>query len=396
MFSDRSSFGRTPGVDDERWPGLANLSQSIFAALGASGFQNRFKLERSHSICLLLIDGLGWNLLEAHAHKAPFLASLMQANGSFKVGFPSTTAASLSSLTCGQGSGVHGIVGCSFALDIQTAFAPLMWSTFARTANVDAAGAPDARSFISAKGAWERAQESGIAISNVIAGKYAGSDFSQAIYKAGAMVAAPSYEAFPALIAGALATEMPAFCYAYFGDLDFCGHLFGPGSEPWLKQLEAADRLALAIARSLPRETTMMIVADHGMATLAPESTHDFDEDRALQEGVTDVFGDIRARHVHTASDQEDSVRQRWQNRLGEDFLVLSKAQAIGQGLFGDVVLREAEARMGDLIVIPTGRGGIIRSQVERDPSSWLGHHGALTDDDQVVPLLMCAGQALY
>lgn len=389
-----SRFSQTLGLTDEQWPGLANLSESIFASLGATGFRNALNVERSQSTCLLLIDGLSWNLLEAHADRAPFLASLMQAKRTFRVGFPATTAVSLSSLTSGHCSGAHGIVGCTFALDAHTVFAPLVWATGTRKAGVRATVAPGTSEFIKQKTAWERAHDGGIAISSVIDGRFAGSRFSQAIYKAGSVVAALHFKDFPGLIANALKTELPAFCYAYFSDLDFCGHRYGPGSEHWLRQLQVVDRLALSISQSLPRETTMMIVADHGMVTLAKEAIHDFDRDTALQEGVTGLYGDVRARHVYTTEDQTDAVRQRWQNRLGDDFWVLSKAEAIAEKLFGAGVQGDAEARIGDLVVIPTGRGGVIRSRMEKLQSAWVGHHGALTDEDQVVPLLVCSGQA--
>ncbi|PSS58239.1 alkaline phosphatase family protein [Pseudomonas sp. BBP2017] len=383
-FNDLQSLGET-------WPGLANLTQSIFAALGGQGFRNSFRLNRSQATCLLLIDGLGWNLLQAHARHAPFLASLMQADSHFRVGFPATTATSLASVTSGLGCGAHGIVGCSFALDQQTELSPLSWTTAALQARAQPGVAPAPESFIVPPDAWSLASTQGIAISTVMLGRYANSAFSQAIYKAARILPAPAYDAYPELINTALATDEPAFCFAYFGDLDFAGHLFGPGSEAWIKQLEIADRLAQAIARKLPERVQMVIIADHGMLALDNEQVRDFDLDPVLQEGVHAIAGDIRARYLYVPTHQ-DRVHQRWQNHLGEQYRVLSKAQAIAAGLFGDVLLSQAEARIGDLIVVPTGAGGIIRSEVETHASQWRGHHGALTDEDQRVPLLMCTG----
>ncbi|WP_010226441.1 alkaline phosphatase family protein [Pseudomonas donghuensis] len=376
----------------ETWPGLANLTQSIFAALGGHGFRNAFRLDHSRSTCLLLIDGLGWNLLQAHARHAPFLASLMQPDSHFKVGFPATTATSLASVTSGLGSGAHGIVGCGFALDEQTELSPLTWTTSPLQVEAQASVAPPPEAFIVPVDAWSQAAAQGVAISTVMLGRYANSDFSRAIYKAGTILPAPAYDAYPQLINAALAVPGPAFCFAYFGDLDFAGHLFGPGSEGWLKQLAIADQLAQAIARRLPEQARMMVIADHGMQALDSEQVHDFDLDPVLQEGVRAMAGDIRARYLYTHEHQQDRVHERWQNRLGDQYRVLSKAQAIAKGLFGDVLLSQAEARIGDLIVIPSGAGGIIRSEVEKPPSQWRGHHGALTDEDQLVPLLMCSG----
>lgn len=381
-FNDSQLMGET-------WPGLASLTQSIFAALGGRGFRNSFHLDRSQATCLLLIDGLGWNLLQAHARHAPFLASLMQPDGHFRVGFPATTAASLASVSSGLGSGAHGIVGCSFALDEHTELSPLSWTTAALHAQAQPGSAPAPGAFIVPPDAWSLASAQGIAISTVMLGRYANSAFSQAIYKAGEILPAPAYDAYPQLINAALERSGPAFCFAYFGDLDFAGHLYGPGSEAWLNQLEIADQLAQAIADKLPDSVQLMVIADHGMLALDNAQVRDFDLDPVLQEGVRAIAGDIRARHVYVAA-QQDRIHERWQNRLGDEYRVMSKAQAIARGLFGDVMLSQAEARIGDLIVVPTGAGGIIRSEVEKHASQWRGHHGALTDDDQRVPLLMC------
>ncbi|PWB35450.1 AP protein [Pseudomonas sp. SDI] len=377
---------------DATWPGLASLTQSIFSGLGGQGFRNAFHLDRSASTCLLLLDGLGWNLLQAHAQHAPFLASLMQPDGHFKVGFPATTASSLAALSSGMGSGAHGIVGCSFMLDEHVELSPLSWTSTSLQAGVVAPPAPPPESFIVPQTAWTQARDQGIAVSTVMLGRYADSAFTKAIYRSARILAAPAYDAYPALVQDALAVEGPAFCFAYFDDLDFAGHVFGPGSPAWLKQLEVADQLARAIAERLPESATLMAIADHGMVDLDPARVRDFDSEPALQEGVWALTGDIRARYLYTRIEQQDRVHERWQNSLGDDYLVLSKSQAIASGLFGDVMLSQAEARIGQLIVVPTGRGGIVRSELETHASQWRGHHGALTDEDQLVPLLMCSG----
>ncbi len=371
------------------WPGLANLSQSILAALGAVGFRNAFELAPSSATCLLLIDGLGHALLREHAAQAPFLAALMKPEGVFHVGFPATTASSLAALASGLGSGAHGIVGCSFALDEDSEFSPLTWTCAPFAAN-QAAGVPLPERFIAPQTAWEQATEQGLRISTVMPARYADSAYTRAIYRGSQILGAPSYYAYPELVRQALSVNAPAYCFAYFADLDFAGHLFGPGSEAWLAQLRIADRLAEAIYQQLPPGARLMVTADHGMLGLDSAEVVDFDRESGLQEDVRAVAGDIRARHIYIDGAAHDRVLARWRDRLAQHYQVLSKADAIAGGLFGDVLLSQAEARIGDLIVVPTGGGGIIRSEVEPAASRWLGHHGALTDADQVVPLLVC------
>ena len=89
-------------------------------AVGA--FRNgRRRVRRPHSLarriagaCVLLIDGLGADLLDTYAEDAPVLAGLR--GQTLQVGFPSTTAAGLAAIGTGCRSGEHGMVGLSFRL----------------------------------------------------------------------------------------------------------------------------------------------------------------------------------------------------------------------------------------------------------------------------------------
>ncbi|MGI8553070.1 MAG: alkaline phosphatase family protein, partial [Dehalococcoidia bacterium] len=92
---------------------LAEVVPSLLSALGASGFANPLAIEPLAGACLLLIDGLGWQVLREHARDAPFLSSLAAGAKPLTSGFPSTTAASLASVGTGLPPGEHGFVGCT-------------------------------------------------------------------------------------------------------------------------------------------------------------------------------------------------------------------------------------------------------------------------------------------
>ena len=53
---------------------LADVGPSVLAGLGVPGLTNVLGLPAEPNVCLLLIDGLGWQLLQAHAPSAPFLS----------------------------------------------------------------------------------------------------------------------------------------------------------------------------------------------------------------------------------------------------------------------------------------------------------------------------------
>ena len=62
---------------------LAELLPSLLAALDVPGARNPLGLEPLRRVCLLVVDGLGWELLLANRESAPFLAAVL---GSYLVG----------------------------------------------------------------------------------------------------------------------------------------------------------------------------------------------------------------------------------------------------------------------------------------------------------------------
>ncbi len=69
------------------------------------GEDNVLGLPQVSRACLLVVDGLGWDLLRSHRAAAPFLAGLTETGCWLAAGFPSTTVTSLSSLGTGQAAG---------------------------------------------------------------------------------------------------------------------------------------------------------------------------------------------------------------------------------------------------------------------------------------------------
>jgi Type I phosphodiesterase / nucleotide pyrophosphatase len=91
---------------------LGELMPSIGAHLGVPGFaEDAFRLPESTRYVVVLIDGLGWNLLRRAARETPYLASLLGSAQSITSAVPSTTVTSLASLGTGLPPGQHGLVG---------------------------------------------------------------------------------------------------------------------------------------------------------------------------------------------------------------------------------------------------------------------------------------------
>jgi hypothetical protein len=187
----------------------------------------------------------------------------------------------------------------------------------------------------------------------------------------------------------AVSSSARSLCYAYHGDLDLLGHVYGVGSLPWRLQLAHVDRLAAVIAEGLPPGAQLVVIADHGMVTVPEQARLDFDTEPALQAGVRLLGGDPRARYVYTEPGATDDVCVAWCELIGDRAWIPTRDEAIAAGWFGPVVELPIRDRIGDLIVAARTDFAIVQSRVTPTMSTLIGHHGSLTAEEQLVPLLV-------
>ncbi len=368
---------------------LADVLPAARAAVG--GADTALGFPPCRAIAVLLVDGLGWTLLDEHASEAPFLASLADGQP-LTAGFPTTTATSLTTLGTGRCAGAHGIVGYTFAEPSGTLFRPLSWST---------TGPPHERR--SLLGSWppetaqpeqtvlEQAATDGVDVRLVVPRDFRDTGLTRAAFRGAQFHGVNAFGDLASGVLDALAGSGPALCYAYHGDLDLLGHIHGPGSTPWRFQLRQIDGLVEMIAGRLPPSTALVVVADHGMVELDPGAALDADTEPALQAGVRLIGGEVRSRHVYTEDGARADVLAAWETAVGERGLVLTREQAIDEGWFGPSVPADVRDRIGDVLVVMRD-SGIVRSVAEPMESSLRGHHGSLTAAEQLVPALVVTG----
>ena len=339
----------------------------------------------ARSACLLLIDGLGWHLLRDHAADAPFLAALAEGTEPLSVGFPATTATSIASLGTGRPSGEHGITGYTFVARSGVVLNALTWCS---QSGVDLRGSAVPEQVQPHDTVLQRAAAAGLDVRVVAPPLQQGSGLTRAALRGGEFHAA---HALGDLAAGVLAgVTGRGVCYAYHGDLDLVGHRYGPGSLPWRLQLQLVDRLVAMIAERLPAGALLVVVADHGMVELTDPV--DADADERLRAGVGVIAGDVRARHVHAAPGAAADVLATWREVLGPRAQVLARADAVAAGWFGPIVADGVRERIGDVVVAAQGGAGVLCRIAEPRESAMVGHHGSLTDAEQLVPFLLVTG----
>ncbi|MEU5882204.1 nucleotide pyrophosphatase/phosphodiesterase family protein [Spirillospora sp. NPDC047279] len=353
---------------------LADVPTSVLAALDVPGFANVLELPELPRACVLIIDGLGWELLRAHPDEAPFLSTLP--GGPLTAGFPATTVASLGSLATGLPPGGHGLLGVQVAIPgAGRLLNCLRWKD----------PEVDPRTFQPAPTVYEKAAADGVDVSYVALGFYRDSGLSNATVRGATYRPAEDLGELVGRTQQALREGDRSFVTVYHADLDSTGHRYGCGSDDWRFQLRFVDLLAERIAAVLPAGSALYVTADHGMVD--PTERVDYDQVPELQAGVAMLGGDARCRYVYADDGAAPDVLAAWQGLLGDRAWVYSREDAVAEGWFGPVE-PEMLGRIGDVIAVPYTDMAIIASRLEPFASLMTGMHGSLVPAEQLVPLL--------
>lgn len=372
---------------------LADVVPSLLAGFDVPGMADVLGLAGASRVCVLLIDGLGWHLLNEYGSDATFLTSLAVKSSPITAGFPASTATNITALATGMPAGEHGIVGYSFAVrpGEDELLNALRWHRYGVAGHVDLRSVLVPEEVQPRRTAFERATDAGVAVRLVTPIVQADSGLSRAALRGGRFDGIYALGDLVSRTLEALHERDRLICYTYHADLDSIGHIYGPGSDPWRRQLAFVDQIAAAIAEDLPPGGALVVTGDHGMVTVEGSGWVDFDTDPVLQDGVRMLGGEARARHIYTAAGAETEVRARWTEVLGDRAWIVSRDEAIAAGWFGPHVAEHVRPRIGELIVAASGSLAIVRSKAEPELSRVVGHHGSLTADEQLVPLLVAS-----
>ncbi|WP_205718172.1 alkaline phosphatase family protein [Actinomadura soli] len=353
---------------------LADLPPSVLASLGVADAVNVLGLPPSPRVCVLLIDGLGWQQLKAHPDEAPYLNAMD--GGPITSGFPATTVSSLGSLGTGAPPGAHGLLGVQVAIPgTGRLLNCLRWQ--------DDSVAPE--EFQPVPTVYERAAADGVEVGYVALRQYRGTALSRATARGARYHAADGLGQLVGRTELALRQGDRSFVTVYHADLDSTGHRYGTASADWRHQLRFMDMLAQRIAAVLPPGAALYVTADHGMVD--PTERVDADTVPELRDGVALLGGDARARYVYSEPGAHAGVLAAWTALLGDRAWVVPRDEAVADGWFGPLGPGMLE-RIGDVIAVPHADLAIVASEREPWLNRMVGMHGSLVPAEQLVPLL--------
>ncbi|OKL49946.1 alkaline phosphatase family protein [Boudabousia marimammalium] len=356
-------------VPDASSPHLSWVAPSIQQAF-AGKIQTKLGSLHSESIMLIMIDGLGFRLLEQYRGHARNLWGIAKDTEPGYTCAPSTTAAAITTTLTGYLPGATNMVGYSAFMEgryfdlITFKQAPELvegWQPM-----------PTLAELLSADGVPTRA---------VLPDAYHNSGLTHAALRGAELIGAESPEERVGKLSRLL--SVPGLTYGYWSEVDHAGHLYGVGSDHWIAALEETDAQIGVLIRQAGENHRIIIVADHGMVNAPVEQRIDLLDHPQLAENVITLAGEPRAVHVHTLPGAAASVRDIWAEYLDGKAWIPSFAELANlQG--------GASSLQGSFVAYAKDQVTIVDSRCQSSAMIEMpGVHGSLTETEMQVPILV-------
>lgn len=348
-------------------------------------------------VVLAFVDGFGWNHFQRVRHDHSFLTRLTEhaTVTPLTAGYPSETAAAVSTIHTGHQPCEHGVLGWNAHVPslggyIQT----LPFTDHEHTPLGEVCNDPDPADLIDESTLYERLDARSVLIQPTGINE---NPYNAQVTRGAELVnhENPAQAAYR-VRAQLEGTTEPTYCYCYLSHVDTFSHTHGVIHEETDAQLasvcraierEIIEKLDPAIAE----RTLLLVLADHGeIDTTPPERINvgSFDLDRHLQRdeqgAPIPVVGGPRNLQFYAREGHRNALRTALEDSLAPlDPLVLDRERIIDEDLFGDREPSDRfKRRCPDVLVVP--RTGFARDA--DDPLTKVGMHGGLHPDEMLIP----------
>lgn len=339
-------------------------------------------LPTAEQIVVVLIDGLGSQLLAERGGHAPFLRQLLETGQVISAGFPTTTVTSMAMFGVGRGPGASKIAGYSLRSPTTGNLVNLLsWR-----------GEPDPAGWQPHETIFEKLAAANVPVLRTGAPHFADSGLTQVALRGGDFSGFTEFSEGVDLTLRRLRTHPGGIVYLYWWEIDRIGHHRGWKSMEWADALTDLDRQMRRLVDNLPAGTLLALTADHGMVDVPMGARRDVAAEPALREDVELVGGEPRMLHLYCRPGTAEQVAQRWREELGASAWVMLREEAVAHGLFGVLEERTTEV-LGDVIVALSDISAIVDSRTMPPHSlKLIGLHGSATAAETEIPLLTYQG----
>lgn len=434
---------RPGGIILPRYDGrsIVNVPATICAALGVPPPTDAPPLDPSilppamldgvSAVVLLLVDGLGWDLLQTilfgtewneedtvgELALVPWVLAARRGEpwavaAQITSVFPSSTMPALATLNTGLAPAGHGLMGWTTYLEEFGEAAELArWGPADRPGSyqdVDL-GMYDAVEFFGRRTLHQHLRDHGVQPTVVCPASFKGSGYSKMAFRGARFEGYHATSTVPLIVKDALSSDASPehrtrrYVYAYWPTVDTVEHHarrrwdcypYGPQHLPdVVEEIAALDfSLSRHFRTEQPGDSTLLLLtSDHGHVFCRPRDYVRFDTDATLMDNLLCApTGERRLVYLHAKPGRADFVRSHCERRYARAATILESEAAFAQGLFGpSTPTAAARRRAGDLVLVARGEWQLMTShRPGQDPVFMYGNHGGLDPREMAVPLI--------
>lgn len=365
---------------------ILNLSCSILQHYGIKPKHptlysiDRLLAKNPKHVVLILLDGLGMNILESNLYYNDFLRRNLTAE--YSSVFPPTTTASTTTLLSGLSPIEHGWLGWDVYFE-QEDKTVTCFDNFIRGTKEPAADYHIAGKYLPYKDIITAINEAGTAKANKIFpfGPDAPKDLQEWIDA----------------IRKSTKTNETTFTYAYWENPDHMLHAKGTRSNDVKKYIEELNQEMAYLCQEC-KDTTFIITADHGHKDV-------------INHYICDDYPDIRDMLIRETSIEPRAISffvkpecvkefpRIFNDYFGNDYVLFTKEEIMQNQLFGPGFPNDNLTGIGDYIAAAYGSNTLYWKRNNKDFKS---HHAGLSKEEISIPLITYeykksnAGLAVY
>ena len=362
-------------------------------------------LEGVRNILVVLCDGLGSDQLRrlAKAGDTPFLARILERAARHDDAqlidattiFPSTTAAAVTTLQTARTPQEHGNIAYFLWLEEFAVVAQMLrWGPAAqRRGSFFDDRAIDPRTYAKVPSIHRAIRDHG-GRSYVVEPEIFRNEAMTRMHAAeatfvGYLLPSTMGVRVRQLLDGRSEDDSPLYIYAYWAGVDTVAHWYGPRGPEHAAEAALLDRdLERALGDREPRDTLVIVTADHGHANVDPDRLIDLEADLELRALLRNpIAGEPRLVFLHT--DRAAEVKAYLEHAYPGTFVLIDRDDAIEAGLFGRGDPTLARKRIGEVLALIGDDRGATVVRVDGQTVLHRGSHGGMTPDEMRIPVLL-------
>ncbi len=325
-------------------------------------------------VVVLVLDGLGWELLEHNAAHLPTLGAME--GTAITCAVPSTTSTGLTSITTGLTPAEHGLLGYRIGVD-QGVLNVLRWRMARGSKGPPAADLQPVHAF------------GGRPVPTVVRAEFEGTGFTDAHLAGGQLRGWQTPAVMRTHVAAALA-EGSRVVYAYYDGVDKVAHAHGLSGDAFTAELADTDRLVAELLDLIPADGALLVTADHGHVAVGPEGIISTE---AVGHLVRRSAGESRFRSLWARTNAQAALLEACREAYADRAWVFSREELFDDGWLGPGGPAHHRRRIGDVVLAPFADIGFSDPATPRE-DDMASRHGSLTSAEMLVPLLAARGRA--